>query len=205
MIETNQPHLPAASEGGFTEPLKMPRIPGELGIWFFIAGDLIIFGVFFILIALEQREQSALFAQSRAQLDLGVGILNTLFLLTGSWFVAIGVEKARAGGEAHLSRYFSLAILCGFGFVANKSLEWGGKISAGLSPASNDFYMYFFMFTGIHLLHVLVAIGVLFVIRSASRCRTLTSRELRTIESGALFWHLIDLLWIVLFALFYLL
>ena len=205
MNDSNQPYLPSTNAANAAKPAKKLRIPGELGIWFFIAGDLIIFAVFFILIALEQREQTALFTQSRAQLDLWVGIVNTLLLLTGSWFVAIGVEKARAGGDAHLSRYFSLGILCGVGFVANKSIEWGGKISAGLSPASNDFYMYFFMFTGIHLLHVLVAIGVLFVIRSASRRRPLSSRELRTIESGALFWHLIDLLWIVLFALFYLL
>lgn len=205
MNDSNQPYLTSTNASNAAKPAKKPRIPGELGIWFFIAGDLIIFAVFFILIALEQQQQTALFAQSRAQLDLWVGIINTLLLLTGSWFVAIGVEKARAGGDARLSRYFSLGILCGLGFVANKSIEWGGKISAGLSPASNDFYMYFFMFTGIHLLHVLVAIGVLFVIRSASRRRPLSSRELRTIESGALFWHLIDLLWIVLFALFYLL
>lgn len=186
-------------------PHAKPRIPGELGIWFFIAGDLMIFAVFFILIALGQREQTEIFAQSRLQLDLWVGITNTLLLLTGSWFVALGVEKAKTGGSPQLSRYFSLAILCGFGFIANKSMEWGGKISAGLSPMTNDFYMYFFMFTGIHLLHVLVGIAVLFVIRGASKRKPLTTKDVRTIESGALFWHLVDLLWIALFALLYLL
>lgn len=181
------------------------RIPGELGIWFFIAGDLIVFSVFFILIALGQREQADVFSESRRQLDLWVGISNTLLLLTGSWFVAIGVEKSKAENPATCSRYFTFAILCGIGFVANKSIEWGGKINAGLSPMSNDFYMYFFMFTGIHLLHVLVGIAVLFVIRNASKNKPLSSVQLRTIESGGLFWHLVDLLWIVLFALLYLL
>lgn len=179
------------------------RIPGEAGIWFFVAGDLLVFSVFFILIALGQKEHAAVFDASRAQLDMWVGVLNTVLLLTGSWFVAIGVARCRAGLGG--SRAFTLGILCGLGFVANKSVEWGGKISAGLSPATNDFYMFFFVFTGIHLLHVLVGLAVLLVVRASSRRPSIGVRELRTIESGALFWHLVDLLWVVLFALLYLL
>lgn len=181
------------------------RIPGEPGMWIFIGGDLIIFAVFFVLIALGQREQAELFGESRQQLELWVGVLNTLLLLTGSWFVALGVAAAKSGASPQLSRYFSLGILCGILFVANKAVEWGGKIAAGLSPMTNDFFMYFFMFTGIHLLHVIGGIVVLFVMRSASRQRPLTAGHFRTIETGALFWHLVDLLWIVLFALLYLL
>lgn len=181
------------------------RIPGEIGIWMFVAGDLIVFSVFFVLIALGQKEKSDLFLQSRAQLDLGAGLLNTLLLLTGSWFVAIGVERCRTGLSATASRYFSLGILCGMGFVANKALEWSAKFAHGINPASNDFFMYFFVFTGIHLLHVVVGIGVLFMLRSVSRNPEMNARRIRTLESGATFWHLVDLLWIVLFALLYLL
>lgn len=181
------------------------RIPGELGIWLFVAGDLIVFSVFFVLIALGQKENSDLFLQSRARLDLGAGLLNTLLLLTGSWFVAIGVERCRTGLSGTASRYFSLGIVCGAGFVANKGLEWSAKFAQGISPASNDFFMYFFVFTGIHLFHVLVGIGVLFMMRSVSRNPEMNARRIRTLESGATFWHLVDLLWIVLFALLYLL
>lgn len=182
-----------------------PRIPGEAGIWIFIGGDLIIFSVFFILIALGQQQHSEIFAQSRQQLDLGVGVLNTLLLLTGSWFVAMGVARAKAGGGAGLSRYINLGILCGLGFIANKGVEWAGKFSLGLSPMTNEFFMYFFMFTGIHLLHVIVGIAVLLGLRGISRQYPLTPRQQRSIETGALFWHLVDLLWIALFALLYLL
>lgn len=181
------------------------RVPGEVGIWLFVAGDLVVFAVFFIVIALGHVDQAEVFARSRASLDMWVGVLNTLLLLTGSWFVAVGVEKCRTNPSSGVSRYFTLAILCGLGFVANKSFEWGGKISSGINPATNDFFMLFFIFTGIHLLHVLVGIVVVLIIRNTSRRPALGKREMQTIESGATFWHLVDLLWIALFALLYLL
>jgi nitric oxide reductase NorE protein len=181
-----------------------PHLPGELGIWFFVAGDLMVFTLFFILIAVGSKEQASIFAQSRAKLDMWVGVTNTALLLTGSWFVATGVEQCRRFHNPKISRYFSLAILCGLLFVVNKSFEWGSKIHAGITPATNDFYMYFFVFTGIHLLHVLIGIGVLLFLRSVSRRPTLGHSDIRTLESGASFWHLVDLLWVFLFALLYL-
>lgn len=180
------------------------RVPGEIGIWLFVAGDLLVFAVFFIVIALGQVQQPEVFGQARTSLDMWAGVVNTFLLLTGSWFVAVGVDKCRRTGKPVASHYFSLGILCGVAFAANKTFEWGGKISAGFSPATNDFYMYFFIFTGIHLLHVIVGIGVLLLVRSVSQRPALTQRDIRTMESGATFWHLVDLLWIVLFALFYL-
>ncbi len=181
------------------------HIPGEIGIWLFVAGDLLVVAVLFIVIALGHVDQPQVFAEARTTLDMWVGVLNTLLLLTGSWFVAVGVDKSRTTGKPVASHYFSLAILCGVAFAVNKTFEWGGKISAGFTPATNDFYMYFFIFTGIHLLHVIVGIGVLLLVRSVSRRPALTRRDVATMESGATFWHLVDLLWIVLFALFYLL
>lgn len=182
-----------------------PHLPGELGIWFFVAGDLIVFTLFFVVIALGNKEQAEVFAQSRATLDMWVGVANTALLLTGSWLVANGVERCRSQHTPLTHRYFSLAILCGALFVANKSFEWGNKLHAGITPATNDFYMYFFVFTGIHLLHVLIGIGVLLFMRRVSRRPVLERRQIRTLESGATFWHLVDLLWVFLFALLYLL
>ncbi|RUT76984.1 cytochrome c oxidase subunit 3 family protein [Marinobacter sp. NP-6] len=181
------------------------HIPGEIGIWLFVGGDLLIFSAFFIVIALGYQEQAELFDQSRTTLDMWVGVLNTFFLLTGSWFVAKGVESCRTNHGVASTRYLSLGIACGLLFVANKSFEWGLKISNGVNPTTNDFFMYFFVFTGIHLVHVLVGLGVLLVARSVSRRPTLRDKDIRTIESGATFWHLVDLLWIALFSLFYLL
>ncbi|MCK9247163.1 MAG: cytochrome c oxidase subunit 3 [Anaerolineaceae bacterium] len=196
----------AKSKGEVTTSPPQKHIPGELGIWVFVAGDLMVFAAFFVVIALGHNgEQAEIFAQSRATLDMWVGVLNTFLLLTGSWFVAKGVEKSRTAHDSAISRYFSLGILCGLLFVANKSFEWGAKIIVGINPMTNDFFMYYFVFTGIHLLHVFVGLGVLLLVRNASK-RPITARNRnRTIETGATFWHLVDLLWIVLFALFYLL
>lgn len=205
--------MASAPEYRKSEPyLSMPeacnskeKVPGELGIWFFLAGDLIVFSVFFILIALGNREAPELFHQSRTELDIRVGIANTLLLLTASWFVALGVEISRKNPAALATRYFSLSIMCGFAFVANKTYEWGIKINDGITPATNEFFMYFFIFTGIHLLHVLVGLGILFGLRGLSRRPVFRERDIRTLETGGVFWHLVDLLWIVLFALIYLL
>lgn len=184
---------------------KERHIPGELGIWLFVAGDLLVFTAFFVVIALGNREQTEVFVQSRATLDMWVGVLNTFLLLTGSWFVARGVEESRTDHRGAASRYLSLGILCGVLFLVNKSFEWGWKLHAGITPATNDFFMYFFVFTGIHMVHVLVGLGVLLVARSVSQRPVLRANNIRTIESGATFWHLVDLLWIVLFSLLYLL
>lgn len=181
------------------------QIPGEAGIWAFVAGDLLVFSVFFILIALGQKEQADIFNASRETLDLRFGIANTLLLLTGSLFVAIGVERCRDLHSGTDNRWFLLAMGCGVGFVINKVFEWSAKIEAGLLPVTNDFYMYFFIFTGIHLLHVFVGLGVLTFLFQISRRANLSSRNFLALESGAIFWHLVDLLWILLFALLYLL
>lgn len=186
-------------------PAATPRIPGEPGIWILVAGELLVFSAFFVLIALGQRAQPDVFFQSRAQLDQGAGLFNTLLLLTGSWCVALGVQRCRSAAAPTAGRFFSLGILCGLGFAANKALEWKAKFAQGISPKSNDFFMYYFVFTGIHLLHVVVGIGVLCMLRSVSKNSPLNARHMRTLESGATFWHLVDLLWMVLFALFYLL
>lgn len=89
--------------------------------------------------------------------------------------------------------------------MANKAFEWRTKLAEGLTPATNDFFMYYFVLTGIHLLHVVIGIGVLVLVRRISQRPNLGVRAICAIESGATFWHLVDLLWIVLFALLYLL
>jgi nitric oxide reductase NorE protein len=117
--------------------------------------------------------------------------------------VALGVHRMRDQGGDPRAR-FSLAILFGAGFVVGKAFEYGMKIRQGISPLTDQFFMYYFAFTGIHLLHVLLGLGVLLLMRAASRPPVSEHRSL-LIESGGLFWHLVDLLWIVLFALFYVL
>ena len=179
------------------------RIPGEPGIWAFVAGDLLVFSLFFILIAIGNQEQTEVFSSARSTLDLRFGLANTLLLLTGSFFAAIGVERYRLNDGRDNRVWFRLAILSGVIFLINKLFEWNAKVSDGLTPMTNDFFMFFFVFTAIHAIHVFVGVVILSILHKKSQS-PFTLETQRELESGAIFWHLVDLLWIMLFALFYL-
>jgi nitric oxide reductase NorE protein len=186
------------------QPRSRGHVPGEIGIWVFIFGDMVVFSVFFGVFVVERSQSSELFEHSRETLDVTFGAVNTLLLLTGSLFVAQGVSAVRRRLVPQGGRLIALALLCGCGFVFNKALEYGAKLGAGHGPDANDFYMYFFMFTGIHLVHLLLGLVALAVMWKITRKPALDARDVRNLEAGASYWHLIDLLWIVLFALLYL-
>jgi nitric oxide reductase NorE protein len=182
-----------------------PRhMPGEEGIWIFIFGDMLVFSLFFITYLYYRGQNAALFTASQLHLNLAFGVINTFFMLTSSWFVATAVQTARKGRSTKTSRCFALAFLCGLGFVVVKYFEYSEKIHMGITPNTNDFFMYYYIFTGIHLLHVIIGMGVLVFLARISRVASFNERTVRNLESGGSFWHVVDLLWIVLFALFYL-
>jgi len=180
------------------------RLPGEEGVWVFILGDMVVFALFFGTLVVTRGQDPDLYRDAQAHLSQGAGTLNTMLLLTSSLFVALGLRGARSTVPRDASRWFGLAMLCALGFVVVKAFEYRAKVDTGLTPGVNDFWMYFFVFTGIHLLHVVIGLGVLAHLRVRVRRPSLEERDLTIIESGACYWHLVDLLWLVLFALLYL-
>lgn len=180
------------------------RIPGELGIWGFISGDLVLFSLLFFLFLKYRAADPELFTASQGHLDQNLGLLNTLLMLTSSWMVASAVRAARRQQGLIAQRCFAIALACGAGFVVVKYVEYSAKVEAGFTPVSDDFFMFYFCYTGIHLIHVLIGMGVLTAMTKAVGSGDLSPTRIRNIESGATFWHLVDLLWIVLFALLYL-
>ncbi|MFC4011171.1 cytochrome c oxidase subunit 3 family protein [Nonomuraea purpurea] len=183
---------------------ELGRVPGEIGIWVFIFGDMLIFALFFGVFVYERSRSAALFEQAREHMNLTFGAGNTLLLLTGSMFVVLGLNALRHGASERGARMILMTLLCGAGFVVNKVLEYSNEIQAGHTPSTNSFYMYYFVFTGIHLLHLLIGIVALAIMYLIARKPALVNRDVRNLEAGACYWHLIDLLWIVLFALLYL-
>jgi nitric oxide reductase NorE protein len=169
----------------------------------FIAGDVVLFSLLFFLFLQYRAGQEALFTDSQRHLNQALGLVNTLLMLSSSWLVASAVQAARRAQWQIASRCFAAAFACGAGFIVVKYFEYGEKIRAGVTPNSNDFFMYYYVYTGIHLIHVVIGMGVLatrtIYTRSAGR-----AAKVQHLESGATFWHLVDLLWIVLFALLYL-
>lgn len=179
------------------------RMPGEEGVWIFIFGDLMVFGLFFLTYLYYRAGDPLLYRESQSQLNAGLGLLNTLLLLTSSWFVAQAVRAIRQDRRASASAMIAGAMALGMGFVIVKIVEYHEKISAGITILSNEFFMFYFMYTGIHLLHVFIGLGVLTFLLRLSR-RHAAGAHVSSFESGGAFWHLVDLLWVILFALLYL-
>lgn len=179
------------------------RIPGDPGVWVLIFGDLLVFAAFFLSFVLARSDAPQMFAAGHAQLNRSIGLLGSVLLITSSLLVAIGVHRMREQ-RAGSRNVFGIAIVLGAAFVVCKLVEYSTKVRRGITPLTNEFFTYYFALTGIHLVHVLLGLGVLVLMRAASRTPPPPQRLL-LIESGGLLWHLIDLLWIVLFALFYLL
>ena len=181
-----------------------PHLPGEPGVWMFIIGDILVFSLLFSVFVYDRSQEVALFVEQQKLLNQTLGLLNTVLLLTSSWLVALAVHGARAGQLPRARSCFVSAILCGIGFVVVKYFEWGEKIAADLTIETNNFFMYYYLMTGIHLLHMVIGIGVLVFLWQSVRSAELDAQGVGVLESGACFWHLVDILWIALFALLYL-
>ena len=181
-----------------------PHLPGEPGIWMFIVGDLVMFSLFFGTFVFYRTQNVELYIEAQNALNQTHGLINTLLMLTSSWFVAIAVQGARIRQFKISTQYFSLAFVCGVGFAIVKYFEYGEKIRAGITLETNEYFMYYYLFTGIHLLHVFIGLGVLAFCLNTVKQTDFGKSHLTHLESGASFWHLVDMLWIVLFALLYL-
>lgn len=185
------------------------HIPGEAGIWIFILGDMTLYVALFASFMADRRHDVEAFNQSAGTLHTTIGAINTLLLLTSSLFVALGVRAVRERIEASwVPLLFAGAFCCGLGFVVNKYVEYSALVHDGLVPVTNMFFTYYYVLTGIHLTHVLAGMCVLIYLWRVSR-KPLTATTdvrgvVRGVENGASFWHVVDLLWIVLFPLLYL-
>lgn len=180
------------------------HIPGEAGLWAFIFGDMCVFALFFAVFVFYRGQAPELFAASQATLNSHYGAFNTILLLTSSWFVILAMNAARQSLRKPALLFFLLAFLCGAGFSVVKFLEYGEKIHAGITLTTNDFYMYYYIFTGLHFVHVIIGmVLLLFVMVKVNRTANLND-DMTFFEVGASYWHMVDLLWVILFPLIYL-
>jgi len=174
------------------------------GVWVFIAADMAMFGLLFISFMLDRSKQLAVFQTSRSFLNPNIGGLNTLILLGSSWFVALAVDAAKKSDGSRTCRYLACGIACGLAFGVSKAFEYTEKLRSGISMPSNPFFTYYYALTGIHLLHVAAGTVVLGVMLVKARRGAYDGRNYAGLETGASYWHMVDLLWIMLFPLLYL-
>jgi nitric oxide reductase NorE protein len=182
------------------------KIPGEAGIWIFIFGDMTIFAVCFLVYILERSKQPELFDASQETLNRNFGALNTIVLLLSSLFVVLAVHQMRAAHEVTARLMLIAAFLCGVTFVAVKAFEYHERIAAGQTPTTNSFYLLYFVLTGLHLFHLILGLGVLVALWLMGRkpMSAMSSNQWGFFEGAGCFWHMVDLLWLVLFPLIFL-
>jgi nitric oxide reductase NorE protein len=181
------------------------RLPGDEGLWYFIAADMALFLLLFGSFASEQASARAAFDAARLQLLPSLATLNTVFLLTSSWFAASAVGALRRGQAERANAWLAGTIILGTAFIVTKIVEYHFEISAGVSLAGNSFFTFYFVITGLHLLHVIGGVTFLCYIWHRLREAPAGSWHVRLLESGASFWHVVDVLWLVIFPLLYLL
>lgn len=180
-------------------------LPGDPGVWVFIVADMSAFALFFLLFTVGRVEAPAMYEASRRHLDAGLGLLNTLILLSSSLMMAKAVAAARRADRASVLRHLALTILIGSGFAITKLIEYSTKMEAGIGLTTNEFFTYYFAFTGIHFLHFVIGIGALTLTFAKGRADPLDGTFRIWIESVGCYWHMVDLLWIMLFPMLYLL
>lgn len=180
-----------------------PHVPGEAGVWVFILGDMVIFGILFATFLYYRADRPGVFAESQHALNQNYGAINTLLLLVSSLLVVMALRAVRMKRPV-ASRLVAGAFGCGLAFSAMKVIEYTEKVGDGLTPSTNEFFMFYFVLTGLHWFHLLVGLAVLTSMFVLARKRELSTRQFGFFEGGACFWHMVDLLWIVLFPLLYL-
>lgn len=176
---------------------------GDLAVWLIILAELLAFGILFLSYAFARSFDVALFNASQNTLDLNSGAINTALLITGSWCVVRAVQAIKRDESASSAHWLLAALVCGSGFAVIKWIEFAAKADAGVDLSSNTFFMFYILLTGFHFLHVLAAMVFLSILWVKTRAGRYGSHDHHALETGAAFWHMVDLLWIVLFPLVY--
>jgi len=182
---------------------KTEDLPGDFAIWIFILAEMLVFGVMFIVYAFARSNQLEVFNASQLTLSRGLGTLNTIILITSSYFVVRAVSAIKLDNPKQSALWLIGTILLGGMFVAVKLWEFHEKFEAGITLETNDFYMFYLTLTSFHLMHVLMGMIILACIVYKLKHGGYSAQEHFGVETGASFWHMVDLLWIVLFPLIY--
>jgi len=180
------------------------RRPGTDGLWTFVFIDMVIFLMIFFMFMSERFGHVALYTTSQAHLNELFGLANALILLTSSWMVVEAVHAARRGDGGRVRTYLGWAWLLGLAFAVDKIVEYHAKFHAGITPATNSFFSFYFFITLVHFMHVIA--GMLFIGYCRGRALARAGREdyLTGLENVGLFWHFVDVLWVFIFPLLYL-
>jgi len=177
------------------------RIPGQGDMWVLVFFESLVFTSYFGVYLYYRGRHEAAFLEAQSHLDLGLGVLDTIVLLTSSWSIARCVQNARRDRHRAALRDACLTAALGVGFLGLKITEWTAQISAGRTFTSGDFFQHYFFLTIIHAVHLLIGFVVLGVL--AHQLADPRRRSQKIVETCATYWHTVDFLWVLIFALLY--
>ncbi|SCY58029.1 cytochrome c oxidase subunit 3 family protein [Desulfoluna spongiiphila] len=186
----------------------------RLGMWLFLYTEIILFGGLFVLYAVYLARYPVDFIAGGKDLNRLFGAANTLILLVSSCAVASSITAVQKEQKKTSLFLVGATIFCGLVFLINKYFEWGHKVHEGIYPGSesltygepgrNIFFGLYYVITGLHGIHILIGMTVLTVALVLMARQRITSRNHVFLENAGLYWHLVDLAWIFIFPLFYL-
>lgn len=177
--------------------------PGDLAIWIFILAELSVFAIFFAAYAFARLGNEELFNTYQLTLDRRAALINTLALITSSYFVVRAVAAIRDDDSSGCVRWLLAAIGMGALFLVVKSFEYAHHIEAGISLSTNNFYMFYLSLTFFHFMHVILGMVILGAVALKARGGGYSAAEHTGVETGASYWHMVDLVWLILFPLVY--
>ena len=190
------------------EEIKLKEIgnpPGGILIWFFMILELMTFlGASFVFMYYKGQD-SDVFLQSQSHLNRLLGTVNTGLLITSGYFMANSLVNLKTGENKTASRQMLLGVLLGILFLLIKSYEYYTKIDVGIGFEYNTFFTFYWMMTGFHFIHVLFGIGLLLVMRSKVNNGKYSAENFFDVQTSITYWHMCDLIWILIFPIFYLL
>ena len=177
--------------------------PGGILMWIVIFLELITFGMALIAMAAYSKDEPEIFHNSRLLLNTTYGTINTLFLITSGFFMALSVHYLKEKKLKKTSLYLKLTMLGGILFLVLKTFEYIAKIDAGLTIDYNTFFSFYWMLTLFHVIHVIVGLVILTIVYfDFKKKKELTNLD--DFEASAAFWHMCDLIWLLLFPIIYL-
>ena len=179
------------------------HLPGDLAMWFFILAELTVFAILFIGFAVSEQLYTEMFLQGKAKLHRISGLINTLTLITSSYFVALALTKMHQGDGKQAAKLLFVAKLVACIYIAVKVWEYLSLFEQDIGIETNTFFTLYFMITFFHLMHVLLGMVILFFVSLKAAKNGYNSDNISGFESGASYWHMVDLLWIILFPLIY--
>lgn len=189
-------------------------VASKIGMWLFIFTEILLFGGLFIVYSVYRYKHPVEFHMAHEELDVTIGLINTIILLISSMTVAMSITAIQLGNKKLTLIFLATTLLLAVVFLVNKYFEWGAKIHHDIYPGSEYllslskgdmlfFGLYFFM-TGLHALHIIVGMVLLAVVFFKVKNGSVNQQRFSLLENGGLYWHLVDLIWIFLFPLFYL-